>query len=172
MGDLLETMSYQWFDGDAVIASIVPSRPCEATPDSPVDWIPVIHPVDGLSEHAVEEQSQAFVVYTNAIDWFTNPLCASVKFPCLVGRPGSGNSHVLKIACAYAICKGLQVELMSLTSERARKLGGNHMHLVFPLPVNKARAFLSNTLAYDCLKTLNSDPMKKLIIKRADVFYF
>jgi len=81
-------------------------------------------------------------------------------------------SHVLKLAVAYAISKGLQVELMSFTSERARKLGGNHMHLVFPFGIQKGRIAFSHTYASSCLSQLDKDPLKKALLKRTDVFVF
>ena len=79
---------------------------------------------------------------------------------------------MLKIACAYALSKGLQVELMSFTSERARKLGGNHMHLVFPLAVNRGTVTLAHQIAQDCLKSLEKDPLKEAVVKRTDVFIY
>ena len=157
---------------DPVIAGVLPDTLAEATADLPLDWIPVILPADGLSDEAVHEQSQALRVCISAVDRFVHAGCRGVKFPCLVGRPGSGKSHILKLACAYALSKGLQVELMSLTSERARKLGGNHLHLVFPLGVKRGGSTLSNGIAYDCFQKLKRDEMKKLVIKRTDVFVF
>jgi hypothetical protein len=124
----------------------------DATPDKPLNWTPIIHPVHGISAETVGEQSEALLLCRQAIDWFVNPACRGVKFPCLVGRPGSGKSHVLMLACAYALSKGLQVEMSSFTSERARKLGGNHLHLVFPLNVSTGAVAVASLLAHDCVK--------------------
>ena len=94
------------------------------------------------------------------------------SFPCLLGRAGSGKSHVLKLAVAYALSKGLQVELMSFTSERARKLGGNHLHLVFPLGVSNNRIEFSHSIATACLGQLEKDPLKTAMLKRTNVLFF
>jgi len=100
------------------------------------------------------------------------PSCRGVKFLCLVGRPGSGKSFVLKLAVAYALSKGLQVQLMSYTSERARKLGGNHLQMVFPFGVTTGHIAFSHTYAARCLSQLEKDPVKKYLIRRTDVFIF
>jgi hypothetical protein len=157
---------------DIHIANCLPPGLSNVTSDLPINWIPSIAPSHGVSNEAICEQSEALRICKEAVDWFVNPACTGVKFPCLVGRPGSGKSHVLKLACAYALSKGLQVELMSLTSERARKLGGNHMHLVFPLTVSKGKTVLSNNMAFECLRRLHQDPMKMFLIKRTDVYVF
>ena len=156
---------------DLALADCLPQHMEDATIDMPIDWIPTIQATDGISLEAIAEQSQALRHCADAINFFTDPMCRGLKFPCLVGRPGSGKSHVLKIACAYALCKGLQVELMSFTSERARKLGGNHVHLVFPLTVNKGKVPMSHEIIHDCLKNLEKDPLKTAVIKRTDVFF-
>jgi len=104
-------------------------------------------------------------------DWNSeHSSCRGVKFPCLVGRAGSGKSHVLKLAVAYCLSKGLSVELMSWTSESARKLGGNHLHLVFLLDVGN-KQFLFPRQSQASLAKLDNDPQQLAMIKRTDVFY-
>ena len=151
---------------------MIPNNLIEATLDIPLGWVPTIPSSNDISIEATNEQSVALGHCVQTVDWFMNPACRGVKFPCLVGRPGSGKSHVLKLACAYALSKGLKVELMSFTSERARKLGGNHLHIVFPLKVSKGRIPMSHEIATDCLQVLQSDPLKEAVIKRTDVFFF
>jgi len=155
---------------DPVVAAGVPADFASANADVLCNWRPCILPDDRVRDEAVAEQTRALDICVRAIDWFINPFCRGVKFPCLVGRPGSGKSHVLKLATLYAIAKGLKVELMALTSERARKLGGNHLHLVFPLPIGRGRTEVTHTVAFDCLKNLDLDKSRKLLLKRTDVF--
>ena len=59
---------------------------------------------------------------------------------------------------------------MSFTSQRARKLRGDHLHLVFPLTVNKGKMPMSHEIIHECIKNLETDPMKTAVIKRTDVF--
>ena len=160
------------YDDDAVRPSLpeLPEMLEAATLNEPLQWTPIIQPVDGVDAAAVAEQTAALQCCVNAVDKFLTPGCCGVKFPCLVGRAGSGKTHVLKMAVTYALSKGLTVELMSWTSERARKLGGNHLHLVFPIEVNKSRIAFSHAIAGQCLAQLNRSPMKKALIMRTDVF--
>lgn len=80
---------------------------------------------------------------------------------------------MLKLAAAYALSKGLKLEQMSFTSDRARKHGGSHLHLVFAYGVNRGRfVFFSQNYVTLCLAQLGKDPEKKAILMRTDVFVF
>ena len=155
---------------DMAVSGSLPINLVDGTLSDPLDWIPHIALVDGISDDAIREQTNALGCCVQAIDRFMDPCCRGLKFPCLVGRAGSGKSHVLKLAVAYAISKGLNVELMSWTSERARKLGGNHLHLVFPLEVSSANVLFSQSIAEQCLGRLQADALKQSLLKRTDVF--
>ena len=146
---------------DIAIRDSLPHGLDTASLDNPLSWVPAIVQAEGISEDANTEQTAALLCCVKAIDSFLQPMCRGIKFPCLVGRPGSGKSHVLKIAAAYALSKELSVELLCWTSERARKLGGNHLHLVFPLPVNKHTVMYSSDIANDCIGRLEKDPVKQ-----------
>jgi hypothetical protein len=157
---------------DAAIHDLLPHDLQTATLDSPLHWIPLIRQVDGVDANSVAEQTAALMCCIKAVDKFLSPTSCGVKFPCLVGRAGSGKSHVLKLAVAYALIKGLLVELMSWTSERARQLGGNHLHLVFPLEVYSSRINFAHNISSSCLRQLQQDPLKEVMLKRTDVFVF
>jgi hypothetical protein len=157
---------------DSAICDMLPTDLIAATMDHPLQWNPHIVPIHGISLETVHEQNTALQCCITAINAFLTPSSCGVKFPLLVGRPGSGKSHVLKLATAYALSKGLQVELMSFTSERARKLGGTHLHLVFPFGVALGKVSFAHKFASVCLAKLRMDPMKEALIKRTDVFIF
>ena len=125
-----------------------------------------------MSNKAFVEQQAALQLCIRAIDKYLNPSCTGVKFPCMVGRPGSGKSYVLKFAIASATYKGLSVELMSWTSERARVLGGSHLHLVFSLVVNNNRSSFSQDIVNACMKRLDADPIRKVMLKRTVMLAF
>ena len=154
---------------DAAVCDQLPADLVNATLSSPLAWIPQIQPVDMLSADSLQEQCNALAHCLGAIDQFLDPVCRGVRFPCLVGRPGSGKTHVLKLACSYALAKGLQCEMIS---HRSRVLGGRHLHLCFPLPVKQGVLYLSDGIATECLRVLNRDPLKKAVIARTDVFFF
>jgi hypothetical protein len=157
---------------DPAICNSLPDNLLTASLASPLEWKPEIVLVGNISEEAVVEQSAALDCCVKAIDRFVNVACRGVRFPCLLGRAGSGKSHVLKLGLAYALSKGLQCELLSFTSERARKLGGSHMHLVFPFGVNHSRVSFTHDLVASCMASLDKDQMKMSMLKRTDVFIF
>ena len=157
---------------DSTLGPSIPQNLIDASILNPLHWIPRVMPANSISLDTIEEQNSALECCVKAVDFFLTPSCRGIKFPCLIGRPGSGKSHVLRIATAYALSKGLQVELMSFTSERARKLGGNHLHLVFPFGVGNGRVAFANDYASSCLSQLDKDPMKKAMLKRVDVIVF
>jgi predicted GIY-YIG superfamily endonuclease len=157
---------------DDVMRHSVPNSLFDASLENPLSWVPTIVPAPNISQAAIAEQNAALNLCVRTIDSFLNPTCGGFKFPCLIGRAGSGKSHVLRLAVAYAVSKGLQVEVMSWTSERALKLGGSHLHSVFPFGISNSRTTFSSSLSIACMTALNKDPMKKFLIQRTDVFVF
>jgi Helitron helicase-like domain at N-terminus/PIF1-like helicase len=157
---------------DPAIRDLLPNGLSTCSSSSPLNWSPRIVATGNITSEIIGEQNAALQCCLRAIDNMMNASCRGVKYPCMVGRPGSGKSHVLKLATAYAVSKGLQVELMSFTSERSRKLGGSHMHLVFPFGVSSGRVTFSHGLAASCLSNLEKDPLRSALLKRTDVFVF
>jgi hypothetical protein len=157
---------------NAVICDQLPTDLIDATVSTPLNWTPHIQPVVILSAESLQEQSAALAHCLYAIDKFLDPACRGVRFPVLVGRPGSGKSHVLSLSLAYGLSRGLQCELISWTSHRSRVLGGRHLHLCFPLPVKQGVLYLADGLATECLRVLDKDPLKKAVIMRTDIFFF
>ena len=157
---------------DPAVCDLMPEGLRHASINCPLQWTPRIIPVECVSQETSAEQNNTLKCCLTAVDTFLKPSSRGVKFSYMVGRPGSGKSYVLKLAVAYCISKGLQVELKSFTSERARKLGGNHLHLVFPFHVQNNRIAFSHTYASSCLAQLDKDPLKKALLKRTDVLVF
>ena len=93
---------------DPAICDIIPADLILSTLESP-RWDPEILEADGISAEAISEQRAALRCCTDAVDLFLTPSCCGLKFPCLVGRAGSGKTHVMKLATAYALSRGLQV---------------------------------------------------------------
>ena len=75
---------------DEVLFDYLPPDLEHATLDNPLQWIPTIDPTEGISDEAISEQSRALAFCLRAIDKFMTVTCRGLKFPCLVGRPGSG----------------------------------------------------------------------------------
>lgn len=131
---------------DDTVNVMLPLNLGDATLDCPLEWRPEIRAVVGISTESIDEQSRALDCCLSAVDKFMTLRPGGVKFPCLVGRAGSGKSHILKLATAYALSKGLSVQWVSWTSERARQLGGSHLHVIFPFSVLDRRVASAQTI--------------------------
>jgi hypothetical protein len=158
---------------DPAVAASLPAHIRDATPDQPLQWEPTISPADGISSAAVAEQSEALAVCKRAIQCFFKSGLLRRQISVF-----GWSSRQRKITC-FEI--GLRVLLEQRLASgahviheraRAKKLGGNHLHLVFALAVAKGGVTVSSEIAHDCLKNLENDPMKKLLITRTDVFFF
>ena len=58
-----------------------------------------------------------------------------------------------------------------MTSERARRLGGEHIHLLFGLPVTREHACTISVLAEQTLFRLKSTPIRLAALQRLDVLF-
>lgn len=98
-----------------------------------IHGLPILEALQGQSDESIEEQNRLLQVCASSIDAIfegRNP-----RSLLLVGPPGAGKTHVALTALAYALAKRLTVEVTALTSERARRLTGEHLHLLFDFPV-------------------------------------
>ena len=137
-----------------------------------VAFKPCISQISGQSQESFEEQKLVLAKVTTEIDNLTNPRCTAVKFPIILGSPGAGKTHLLLISCVYALTKRLRTMIVSLTSERARQLGGEHIHLLFGLPVSESHLESAESLVDKCLYNLHHSPVKLAFLKSLDVVFF
>ncbi|KAA0189457.1 hypothetical protein HAZT_HAZT007422 [Hyalella azteca] len=121
-------------------------------PGQAVLYNPQLRRIDGQSEDSVREQVKVF--------------------PLLVGPPGAGKTHILLTAFVYALSKGLKTNVVAVTSERARMLGGEYIHLLFGIDVNKCVLETPNITADKCLLKLSRNLVRMAFLKRLDVLIF
>ncbi|KAF4648515.1 hypothetical protein FOL47_003131, partial [Perkinsus chesapeaki] len=134
-----------------------------ATQSVPLDWRPEIRRGDTQTLESFQEQQVALDLGLQAIDLFCSGQRAFIPAPVLLGPPGSGKSHVTAHWGAYALAKGLNTIVTSVASERAAALGGEHIHLVFSIPVASSPS--SRILAERALTRLARDPVKMQWLK-------
>ena len=104
-----------------------------------------------------------------AIDQLFLPDTTFAKSPLLVGPPECGKTHILLLSQTYALSKGLNAQLVALTSERARRLGGEHIHLLFSMPVLDDKRYSISTMAETTLFQLVRSPVRMAALQRIDV---
>jgi predicted GIY-YIG superfamily endonuclease len=134
-----------------------------------VPYVPRIHHLQGQSAASVAEQTMALQDCVQAINQLFAVDTTFCRWPLLVGPPGSGKTHVLLMALTYALSRGLNAELIAFTSERARRLGGEHIHLLFGLPVLDTQRHTISGMAEATLFRLVRSPVRLAALQRIDV---
>ena len=94
-----------------------------------------------------------------------------MRFPLLVGPPGCGKTHLLMMAQVYAMSKGLRTMVLTFTSERAQLLGGQHIHLLFGIPVVDVGVPTVNNIGEMTLSTLAKNPLRMEALRHIQVCY-
>lgn len=143
-----------------------------ATLDRPLEWEPRLTKGRGQSEESWREQDNVIQQCVASIQGFRSGMTSFIPFVLVMGPPGSGKTHILLNAATYGLAVGLNVAIVSIGSERARALGGDHVHLLFPIPVVRGRQVTPQQLAQSCLARLLHDPMKETLLRRIDLFIF
>lgn len=112
----------------------IPDNVMQQASISPCDWMPTLD-ATGISNEVHGEQVIVSSLCERAID---RKLSGEpfTQFPIITGPPGTGKTYLMMGAACYAISRGLRVSVLSVTGERARSLGGSHIHLVFGVPVS------------------------------------
>ena len=85
--------------GDPAVAVGLPPELNTQNNCDPIVYNPEILQIPGITPEALAEQELAPTCCIRTVDHFLEPTCRGVKFPCLIGRPGSGKS------CSEAGCR-------------------------------------------------------------------
>ena len=131
-------------------------------------WMPKFKKAVTQTQESFEEQSKI-------IDWITQDLTAfitnsdthSSKAHLIMGKPGSGKSHVCTICLLFALCNGLTCYATSLASRRASVFNCEHVHRLFCLGINPANDVA--TTVESALKKLEFKPERKALLMSLDV---
>ena len=142
------------------------------------DWDPVESIVqnDGQSIESYQEQVFALRVFKSTIDKYINPpiidstSLTHTKGVIIHGGPGTGKTHVSKLAVLYALCKGLKIISTSILGARASDLGGTHLHSLFCWTPQKHASTPFRTASSALLKIARK-PISRHIILSLDALF-
>jgi hypothetical protein len=123
----------------------------------------------GQSRSSKAEQRLCLGMLKSAIQSFSNIGSSFVKFPLLCGPPGAGKTYLLMLAALFCLSKGLNTIITAITAERAQVLGGEHLHMLFCLPVSQSKLQSVTAVVENCLGNLVRNPIKLAYLKRLDV---
>ena len=130
---------------------------------------PILHKVDQQSSESFGEQLLALEHLKSSIQKYCSLNTNFVKGSVLMGPPGAGKTYILLIACLYALSMGLTCALTAITGERARMLGGEHLHSIFKFPVDNPSSSTPSTIAASCLAALIRNKIRHAYLKAIDV---
>jgi hypothetical protein len=80
-------------------------------------WDVKLKPCPGQSPASVEEQSRTLEGLVEAVNAMVDDSACFVKSPILIGPPGAGKTHLMKLGVLYALSRGLNVSMIALTGE-------------------------------------------------------
>jgi predicted GIY-YIG superfamily endonuclease len=92
----------------------------------------------------------------------------------IVGGPGTGKTTVSEIVTLYALCKGLNGLPTTEVAERAKQLGGLHIHALFALKVfnNNYTTLSPGHIAQQAIRNLYRNPMLLSFLRSLDFIFF
>ena len=125
----------------------------------------------GQSRESVNELRRAIRHISLDIDRYCMVDQQFGKHPLLVGPAGAGKTHIMLLAATYALSKGLKVAMLALTSDRARAVGGEHIHLFFKINVSNRRLQSADFSVEETMIRLARDPVRLAMVKRIDVIF-
>lgn len=101
------------------------------------------------------------------IDQLFAPDVKFCKWQLLVDPPGSEKTHILLIA--QILARVLNAQMIVMTSERARRLGGEHIHLLFGIPVLENQTHTIFWMAETTLFYMVRNPIRLAALQCIDV---
>ncbi|CAG0902353.1 unnamed protein product [Cyprideis torosa] len=82
---------------------------------------------------------------------------------------GTGKSHLLLLAVAAAVSRGMNAVITALTAERARCLGGIHLHSLLKISVSSGNVTRPSSLAELAVEALYRDPVQFSFVRSIQI---
>jgi hypothetical protein len=128
---------------------------------------PFVTRADGQTEESFEQQRRTLQFI---LDGLTKQRHGEfVRFPLLLGFPGTGKSHLLLLAIGAAVSQGMNAVITALTAERARSLAGIHLHSLLKISVSSGNVRRPGHLAELAVEALYRDPVHFAFVRSIDV---
>ena len=151
---------------------VVPDRAVLEGEGGAVAFAPNLVAIPGQSPDSIAEQRVVLRSCCDAINSLNDPLVVTAKSIMIVGPPGAGKTYLMLNACMYALSRQLRTAMVSMTSERARVVGGEHFHLLLGMRADQTIENGATVMAEKCLLSLARKPVKCAYLKRLDIIFF
>ena len=143
-------------------------------PNSSIVWNPLIpQPGPDQSTESFDEQNQVINNCKGIIEkLFNKDNYIHPNSILLAGSPGVGKTWVMGILATYALTLNLNICVTALTAQRARELGGVHLHELFCLRPND-HITISTELQSEksILRLILQNPLKLEYLRRLDLLF-
>ena len=148
--------------------SNVTNKPLSLTDVPQQIWVPDIVQGDIQTNSSFSEQGEVIDAIIRDISaLITSDESYVSKAHIIMGKPGSGKSHVSSICLLFALSNGLCAFATSLSSRRASAFNCEHIHRLFCLGVNSSTDVAS--AVEQALKKLEFKPERKALLLSLDV---
>jgi predicted GIY-YIG superfamily endonuclease len=139
-----------------------------ATIDKPTPFeLTSIPRFDGQDTESYREHHTAYQTITEAVQHYKAARECRTKSIVLVGAGGVGKTVDLRIAGLYCLSQGLSVMTTTLTGKRAAETAGEHIHVLFKIPINSELTV--NQAAEIAFASLLKDPKKLMLLATLDI---
>jgi predicted GIY-YIG superfamily endonuclease len=141
----------------------------KSSKDQPMTWKPDVAQLSG--QHAISfAESLSICKYTTAsIDVYVAAPLHITKSILICGGPGTGKTFQMRLACTYAMSKGLTTTITAVMAERALFLGGRHIHYLFCIPGENTRNM--NKQIDQSIRGLNQNPERIQFLRMLDILF-
>lgn len=131
----------------------------------PCMYTPTLSRAPEQSDESFNEQHTALNKAKKIVDNLLVPDLSTSPMPLFCGPPGAGKTHLLLMLNTYCMAKGFNTMLTAATSERARCLGGEHIHLLFGIPGDDLGVRTVHNLAEMSISKLVQNPVRLQSLK-------
>lgn len=136
---------------------------------SKVSWDPTGRYRPGQSEESKKEQRLVLMMGMERIDRLQNSTVNYLNGIVIVGPPGCGKTFVANLLVTYALTRQHLVMVTALTAQRAREMGGVHLHALFKLPIGASSLTSASVEADNALFNLMNDTIATAVLRKVDM---
>ena len=138
-----------------------------ASTDNCLDYHPKLLRLSTQTTLSFDKQTTVLKKFVEAIDIYRYANSTFVPHQFVLGCPGTGKSTITITALCYAMSKGLNCMVTTLSGEKAAQFGGIHLHRLIPIPINNFLTVVKQVES--TVQKLYLNPMRLLLLKQLDV---
>ena len=131
-------------------------------------WIPQLTQLPQQSSRSYHEQCCVLdAIIKTILKYISSGTQCNARHILVLGKPGSGKSHVSSIGLLFALNNGLNCYVTSLAARRSSHFRCEHIHRLFCIGINSKDD--ASTAAEKAVKKISEKPLKRAILLSLDV---